>query len=209
MCGWRNTVNVKTHSLQVDYQRRPFVNIDYNAKGRKQKGQSMVEFALITPILLGALMVAVDFGIAFYMGNLIAVAARDGARIGSQLEKSDRIDAANPDFAVTDATTVSNRVQNRIPRYLTGRQVIVTFYEDDAGVGPPPCSESIEVQVSGNYIFTLYRLMNFLGADVPASRTLTRSTRMRYNYQRYEQNATCTSSSKVNSGTATFNIVDE
>jgi hypothetical protein len=184
------------------------VNIDYNAKGRKQKGQSMVEISLITPILLGALMVAVDFGIAFYMGNLIAVAARDGARIGSQLEKSYRVDAANPDFDVTDAAIVSNKVQNRIPRYLTGRQVIVTFYEDDAPVGPWPCSESIEVQVSGNYTFTLYRLMNFLGADVPASRTLTRSTRMRYNYQRYEQNATCTSSPRVNSGTATFNIAD-
>jgi hypothetical protein len=180
---------------------------NYNPK-KRDKGQSLVEIALITPLVLGALMVAVDFGIAFYMGNLIAVAARDGVRIGSQLEKSNRIDAANPDFAVADAAIVSNRIQTRIPRYLTGRQVVVTFYEDDAGVGPPPCSESIEVQVSGNYTFTLYRLMNLLGANVPASRILTRSTRMRYNYQRYEQNTTCTSSPNVNSSTATFNIAD-
>src|SRR6266498_1431940 len=186
--------------------RRSFMNISYTTNGRKEKGQSFVEIALIMPILLGALMVAVDFGIALYMGNLIAVAARDGARIGSQLEKSNKIDAANPDFA--DANVVSNKIQSRIPRYLTGRQVIVTFYEDDAVVGPFPCSESIEVQVSGNYNFTLYRLMNFLGANVPASRTLTRSTRMRYNSQRYEQNDTCTSSPNVNSGTATFNIAD-
>jgi TadE-like protein len=181
------------------------MNDNYNTK-KREKGQSLVEIALITPLLLGALMVAVDFGIAFYMGNLVAVAARDGARIGSQLEKSGKTDPANPDFAVADAAIVSNRVQNRIPRYLTGRQVIVTFYEDDAGVGPPACSESVEVQVSGNYNFTLYRLMNLLGANVPASRTLTRSTRMRYNYQRYEQNTTCTSSPNVNSGTATYDI---
>jgi TadE-like protein len=181
------------------------MNDNYNTK-KREKGQSLVEIALITPLLLGALMVAVDFGIAFYMGNLVAVAARDGARIGSQLEKSGKTDPANPDFAVADAAIVSNRMQNRIPRYLTGRQVIVTFYEDDAGVGPPACSESIEVQVSGNYNFTLYRLMNLLGANVPASRTLTRSTRMRYNYQRYEQNTTCTSSPNVNSGTATYDI---
>ena len=186
-------------------QRRSVMNDNYNTK-KREKGQSLVEIALITPLLLGALMVAVDFGIAFYMGNLVAVAARDGARIGSQLEKSDKTDAANPDFAVADAAIVSNKVQNRIPRYLTGRQVIVTFYEDGPVVGPPACSESIEVQVSGNYNFTLYRLMNLLGANVPASRTLTRSTRMRYNYQRYEQNETCTSSSKVNSGTATYDI---
>lgn len=181
------------------------MNVSYNTNGRKEKGQSFVEIALITPLLLGTLMVAVDFGIAFYMGNLIAVAARDGARIGSQLEKTGGT-ASDADFAVADAATVSNKVQNSIPRYLTGRQIIVTFYEDDAGVGPPPCSESIEVQVSGNYNFTLYRLMNFLGANVPASRTLTRSTRMRYNSQRYEQNTTCTSSPNVNSGTATYDI---
>lgn len=182
------------------------MNVNYNAKGRKEKGQSIVEITLITPLLLGALMVAVDFGIAFYMGNLIAVAARDGARIGSQLEKSDKTDAANWNFAVADAAIVSNKVQNSIPRYLTGRQVIVTFYEDGPVVGPPACSESVEVQVSGNYTFTLYRLMNFLGANVPASRTLTRSTRMRYNSQRYEQNVTCTLSPNVNSSTATYDI---
>jgi TadE-like protein len=183
------------------------MNFNYNSK-KRDKGQSLVEIALITPLVLGALMVVVDFGIAFYMGNLIAVAARDGARIGSQLEKSNKIDAANPDFAVGDASIVRDRIQARIPRYLTGRQVVVTFYEDDAGVGPPPCSESIEVEVRGNYTFTLYRLMNFLGANVPTSRTLTRSTRMRYNYQRYEQNTTCTLSPNVNSSTATFNIAD-
>jgi TadE-like protein len=179
----------------------------YKSK-KSNKGQSLVEIALITPLVLGALMVAVDFGIAFYVGNLIAVAARDGARIGSQLEKSNRTDAANPDFAVADASIVRDRIQARIPRYLTGRQVVVTFYEDDAGVGPPPCSESIEVQVRGNYPFTLYRLMNFLGANVPTSLTLTRSTRMRYNYQRYEQNQTCTSSPNINASTATFTIAD-
>lgn len=183
------------------------MNVSHNANGRKDKGQSFVEIALITPLLLGAMMVAVDFGIAFYMGNLIAVAARDGARIGSQLEKNGG-NAAEPDFAVAQANTIRNLIQTRIPRYLTSRQIVVTFYEDDAGVGPPPCSESVEVQVSGNYSFALYRLMNFLGANVPASRTLTRSTRMRYNYQRYEQNTTCTSSPNVNSGTATFNIAD-
>jgi hypothetical protein len=184
--------------------------INDNSK-KRDRGQSLVEIALITPLVLGALMVAVDFGIAFYVGNLIAVAARDGARIGSQLEKSYKGSPTDPDFDFTvaeDAATVSNRIQARIPKYLRGRQVIVTFYEDDAGVGPPPCSESIEVEVRGNYPFTLYRLMVFLGANVPTSLTLTRSTRMRYNYQRYEQNQTCTSSPNVNASTATFTIAD-
>lgn len=175
---------------------------------KSEKGQSLVELALMTPLLLGALMVAVDFGIAFYMGNLIAVAAREGARVGSELEKSDRTDPLDPDFAVTDAAIVRDKVQNIFPKYLTSRQVIVTFYEDDPGVGPPACSESIDVSVSGSYDFGLYRLMNLLGANVPVSQTLTRSTRIRYKYQRYEQDVTCTSSPNVNSSTATFDVAN-
>ena len=175
---------------------------------KSEKGQSFVELALMTPLLLGALMVAVDFGIAFYMGNLIAVATREGARVGSELEKSDRAVAENPNFAVADATVVRDKVQSILPRYLTSRQVIVTFYEDDPGVGPPACSESVEVRVNGDYNLTLYRLMNLLGANVPTSLALTRSTRIRYKYQRYEQNITCTSSPNVNSSTATYNITN-
>jgi hypothetical protein len=158
----------------------------------------------MTPLLLAALMVVVDFGIAFYMGNLLAVAARDGARIGSQLEKSGG-SVTDPDFVSSNATKVRDYVQNRIPDYLTGRQIVVTFFEDDPGVGPPPCSESIEVQVSGNYPFTLYRMMRFFGFTVPSSITLNRTTRMRYNYQRADQNVNCTASPNVN---ATYSIAD-
>jgi Flp pilus assembly protein TadG len=185
------------------------MNVIHTANGRKrEKGQSIVEITLITPLLLAALMVAADFGIAFYMGNLLAVAARDGARIGSELEKHGGT-ATEADFDVdTDADKIKTYVQNKLPRYLTGRQIIITFYEDDAGVGPPACSESIEVQVRGNYNFTLYRLMTLLGANVPTSSTLSRSTRIRYNYQRADQNVTCTSSPNVNPGTATYDIAD-
>jgi hypothetical protein len=101
---------------------------------------------------------------------------------------------------------VSNKVQSIVPKYLTSRRVIVTFYEDDAGVGPPACSESVEVRVSGNYNFGFYRLMNLLGMNAPTSQTLTRSTRIRYNHQRYEQNVTCTASPNVNATTATYDI---
>jgi hypothetical protein len=142
------------------------------------------------------------------MGNLIAVAAREGARVGSELEKSDRTDPLDPDFAIADAAIVRDKVQNIFPKYLTSRQVIVTFYEDDPGVGPPACSESVDVRVSGSYNFSLYRLMNLLGANIPMSQTLTRSTRIRYKYQRYEQDVTCTSSPNVNSTTATFDIAN-
>jgi len=62
------------------------------------------------------------------------------------------------------------------------------------------------VRVSGDYNFAFYRLMNLLGMNVPTSKTLTRATRIRYNYQRYEQNTTCTTSPNVNATTATYDI---
>lgn len=176
-------------------------------RSRDQKGQSIIELTLITPLLLAALYVVGDFGIAFYMGNLLAVAARDGARIGSELEKSGGT-ATDPDFAISDANKVRDYVQNRIPRYLTGRQIVVKYYEDDPGVAAPGCAESIEVQVSGNYNFTLYRIMNYLGATTPSSRTLTRTTRIRYTYQRYDQSVQCTTTPNVNAGTATYAIAN-
>src|SRR6516165_824936 len=53
-----------------------------------QKGQSIIEISLITPLLLIALYIPADFGVAFYLGNLTQNAAREGARIGSGLSKS-------------------------------------------------------------------------------------------------------------------------
>ena len=53
-----------------------------------QRGQSIVEISLITPLLLIALYIPADFGVSFFMGNLVQTAAREGARIGSGLQKS-------------------------------------------------------------------------------------------------------------------------
>ena len=172
-----------------------------------KRGQSIVELTLITPLLLAALMVAVDFGIAFHVGNVVSTAARDGARIGSELEKTGGT-ATEPDYAIAQAQKIRDYVQARLPDYLTSRQIAVTFYEDDPGVGPPPCAESVQVRISGNYPFTLYRIMRFFGFTVNASTLLARETRMRYNYQRYDQHVLCTSSPNVNSGNATFSVAD-
>ena len=45
-----------------------------------RKGQSIVELALITPIVLVALYVPFDFGVSIYAGHLTQNVARDGAR---------------------------------------------------------------------------------------------------------------------------------
>ena len=54
-----------------------------------QKGQSLVEIALITPLLLVALYIPFDFGMTIFAGHLTQNAARDGARIASRTRSLD------------------------------------------------------------------------------------------------------------------------
>lgn len=48
---------------------------------RRQRGQSLVEFALIVPVLLLLFMSVFDFGRAIYAFNSVSNAAREGARV--------------------------------------------------------------------------------------------------------------------------------
>ncbi len=49
----------------------------------KERGQSLVELALILPVLILVLLGILDFGRAFYAYNAISNAAREGARYGT------------------------------------------------------------------------------------------------------------------------------
>ncbi len=50
--------------------------------GKARRGQDLVEFALILPLLLVILVGIVDFSLGFFYYNSIANAAREGARWG-------------------------------------------------------------------------------------------------------------------------------
>src|SRR6266404_4204936 len=150
----------------------------------RQRGQSIIEISLITPLLLIALYIPADFGIAFYMGNLTQNAAREGARIGSGLQKS----GSSLVFGSSQANTVKTAVFSRLPGFLTNKSVTVKFYD---GTG---CMEFIEVTAQGDYNFSLYQLMKLFGGTVPNSVTISRTTQIRYNYQQYTNTAYCTCS---------------
>ena len=155
-------------------------------KQARQRGQAIVEIALITPLLLIALYIPADFGIAFYMGNLTQNAAREGARIGSGLSKSGTV--PNLIFSSTQADTVKTAVFDRLPDVLTNKNVTVKFYNGTA------CMEFIEVTAQGDYNFFLYKLMGLFGSTVPDSITISRTTQIRYNYQQFTNTAYCTAS---------------
>jgi Flp pilus assembly protein TadG len=157
-------------------------------KIRNGKGQSIVEISLITPLLLVALVVPADFGVAFLAGNLVNTAAREGARIGSQIGKS----AGNEDdrdFNAADAAAVRDAVVAKMPTYISNRSVTVKFYEDTAA----NCLETIEVTASGTYNYYLYQILRLFGAAVPNTSTISRTAQFAYRYQPYNNNARCTS----------------
>lgn len=52
-------------------------------KTHRQRGQALVEFSLLAPLLIYMLLVTVDFGRLVYTYGAIAWAAREGARIAS------------------------------------------------------------------------------------------------------------------------------
>jgi Flp pilus assembly protein TadG len=160
-------------------------SLSENSKKRSnQRGQSIVEISLITPLLLIAMYIPVDFGISFFMGNLTQTAAREGARIGSGLQKSGKV----PDliFSSAEANTVKTEVISRLPAYLTNKTVTVTFYTGTA------CMEFVEVTAQGQYKFSMYQLMKLFGGNAPDSITISRSTQMHYKYQPYMNNDYCT-----------------
>jgi Flp pilus assembly protein TadG len=148
-----------------------------NAVSRKnQRGQSLVEIALITPLLLIALYIPMDFGIGLFMAHLTQNAAREGARIGTGLQKTG---GGTPPFTFSslEANTVKAAVNSRMPALLSSKSVTVNFYD---GTG---CMEFIEVTAQGRYNFFLYQLMNMFGGTVPNNVIISRTSQMRYNYQ--------------------------
>lgn len=155
-----------------------------------QSGQSVVEVSLITPLLLIALMIPADFGIALFVGNLAQSAAREGARIGAELQKSGG-SAPDFDYSSSEATTVKNAVLSRMPAMLTGTTVNVKFYEGSA----PTCVEYVQVTAQGSYNFFFYQLLRIVGLSAPNSVAISRTTQMRYSYQPFDNTTACATTS--------------
>ena len=153
-------------------------------KRNNQKGQSIVEISLITPLLLIALYVPADFGIALFIGNLTQVAVREGARVGSGLQKSG--DVPDLTFGSAQADTVKTEVFSRLPSYLINKTVTVKFFTGT------DCMEFVQVTAQGQYNYALYRMMRLFGGTAPDSATISRTTQMHYKYQPYTNNDYCT-----------------
>src|SRR5918994_127792 len=133
---------------------------------RDSEGQSIVELTLLVPIILVALYVPADFGVAFFTAHLVQNATREAARVGASM---------NP----FNQTTVENEVTKRLP---TGRFTVSRVSANLNGSETSTCMRRVLVSVSGSYDLFLYQLTNLVVPDAISDTTIpiTHSTAMRY-----------------------------
>lgn len=108
---------------------------------RKNKGEAIVEFALLAPLLILLLMALVDFGRVFDAWLISTNAAREGARYGAVYASQDYITAA-------DVRTLSTqKAFDYLTSGLDGR-TDVTFAMGDIAVALPSKTPGEPVTVS-------------------------------------------------------------
>lgn len=119
--------------------------------GRKQDGQALVEFAIVTPVLLLLVLGIVQFGILFNNYITLTDAVRAGAR---QAAVSRTL--ANPTQVTTD------RVR-RSAAGLDGSKLAVTVapYDPNGPPGNTDWAQGGDVTVSATYPFSI-NLMVFV-----------------------------------------------
>ena len=157
----------------------------------------MVEIALITPLLLAALYVAMDFGIMFFTAQYTQNAVREAARIGSIMPDcainagvacvGTKSSASCPGTS-TGLNTIVKEACDRLPNLLSGKTVTITL---TGTYDPAVCMREVKVTASGTYTYGLYRVMALMGASVPQTTTLTRSAVARYQAQPVNVTGVC------------------
>ena len=135
---------------------------------RKQKGQSIVELTLITPLMLLALYVPFDFGVSLYTASLAQNAVRDVARKASTKDASD-----------FNASTLQTEIINRMPRMASSPVATVIRRTS----GPVDCMQWVQASVTYTYNFAWYKFARLFSSAVPDSTSVTRTTQMRLEFQ--------------------------
>lgn len=93
------------------------------ATGRRDRGQALPEFALITPIFFLVLFGIIQLGFLFAGQNGMSNAAREAARYASTLPTPDQTVAGNGSCLAGNAKAVFDRLKDvNLPQYIPGFQ---------------------------------------------------------------------------------------
>ena len=151
-----------------------------------RKGQSIVEITLITPLLLVALYVPADFGVAFSVAHLTQNAVREAARRG----------ASTDPFNIAASTAIKNEALSKIPEWFgASKTATVTFHSD----GDPDCARFVQVTGGGTYNYFLYQLIRLFGLSAPNNQQIIRTARMRHTAQPATYHTPCNEAPTITS----------
>ena len=103
------------------------------AKGRRrERGQTLVEFALVAPLLLLVIFGTIEFCFLYQSLNTVDFAAREGARVGAVLGPTD----ASADSKIIQAIFAAT--SNGTGLLFSQIQMIEIFRSSENGSVPPP-----------------------------------------------------------------------
>jgi Flp pilus assembly protein TadG len=133
---------------------------------RSQRGQALIEFVLVAPLMLVFLFVVVDFGIAIDRRIALQHAVREGARKA----------AVSNDMTAIVSTTV-----DQSQGLLEPADVTVCYEDADSDGNVGDTGDNVKVSADFTYEFTVpfNELFGLFGAAVPAGINMTPSADMR------------------------------
>lgn len=76
-------------------------------RGKRERGQGLVEFTLAVPIIILVLVSVAEIGLALGNNHTVGYGSREGARVGSALANGKATDCSDPDPAGVDKTLVA------------------------------------------------------------------------------------------------------
>ena len=140
-----------------------------NATTHLRHGATLIEAALVTVALLSLLLGTLDMGIAVLRYNMLAEAARTGARMAI-VHGSD----ASPEMVAWNSTLAATQIKTALGPLLAGSGVaasdftVTVTYEQSAGTDAVKPGRPVTVVVSHNWA----PIVTFLFANtVPLSAT--------------------------------------
>jgi Flp pilus assembly protein TadG len=119
----------------------------------RQDGQSLVEFALILPVILMLLLGLIEFGFVFAHDQGLEYATREGARTASALANGQNGQNGTP--PATTCTTIDDQVIAAVQRVITGSgsllvlanvsQIQIYKWDDTTGGPATPSASYVNV----------------------------------------------------------------
>jgi TadE-like protein len=107
-------------------------------------GQSLIEFALVSPFIIVLILAVVDFGIAIDRRATLQHGVREGARFG----------AVGGEFFTTDVLATESDIVDRTDDQSQGLPDSVSIcYIDENGTNDPDPDDSLRVESSYQYDF--------------------------------------------------------